>query len=601
MENVFGFQKPTPVQIATIPLFLAHKDVVVEAVTGSGKTLAFLLPILEILSRKEHHQHTKNPLSIVISPTRELATQTYKTLLDFKIPLSSILLIGGAGDVGDDLHLMEEKGANIIIATPGRLEDVLSKTTLSLRDLEVLILDEADCLLNMGFERSINNILERLPKQRRTGLFSATMSEGVSELIRAGLRNPVRVTVRVEEEGEGDADSKAKVKDAVVASQQDRRIPIKLDIMYEVCSSYEERLPKLLEIFRRSREKIIVYFATCASVDYFSKVIPALLKRKPGFVLALHGKMVHRKREKVYNEFHAGGSCSRILLCTDLASRGLDFNDVSLVIQYEAPQDPSTFLHRCGRTARNGSSGNALLFLGEEEEAYVDFLKNRNIPMRKVMFLDVIGAQNDADANNDGDCCNKETKKVVVKSVSAELRKLNLSDRDLLERSTKAFVAFCRFYQEHHARFIFRWNDIPLGSVANSFGLWRLPKMTELKKLRNREVQMEGWKEWAVEDGVDLGKVLFKDSNRNMQRESGLLRLKSLKQDEGGSFNKNNKGGSLKRRKDGKRGDVLPEKNSGEIPTFNPNAPAPVNMLNMREFTDDWKDWKKATKKSKNA
>lgn len=592
VERIFSFSKPTPVQEATIPLFLGYKDVVVEAVTGSGKTLAFLLPILEILLKKD--LKTKNPLSIVISPTRELATQTHKTLLEFKVPLSSILLIGGAGDVSDDLRKMEEIGANIIIATPGRLEDILNKTQMSLRDLEVLILDEADCLLNMGFERSINNILEKLPKQRRTGLFSATMSEGVSELIRAGLRNPVRVTVRVEDIGVEGTDVEGKNKSLTTGSaKEERRIPLKLDIMYELCPSYEDRLPKLLSIFKGTKEKIIVYFATCASVDYFSKVIPLLLKRKGngtngggGGILALHGKMEHRKREKVYKEFLEGDG--RILLCTDLASRGLDFQDVGLVIQYEAPQDPSTFLHRCGRTARNGAEGKALLYLGEEEEAYVDFLGNRNIPIRKVNYESFCNFENILEKRNE--------------SLSAELRKLNLSDRDLLERSTKAFVAFCRFYQEHHARFIFRWDDIPLGHVANSFGLWRLPKMAELKKLKNKSIQMEGWKEWATEEGIELGNILFKDSNRNNQRESGLLRLKMLKtqHDDGGGKSSSRFGS--KRRKDGKKREVESSSSTTkEIPSFNPKGPAPVNMINMRELNDDWKDWKRATKKSKNS
>ncbi|CAF5128437.1 unnamed protein product [Rotaria magnacalcarata] len=200
----------TPVQAITIPLFLQHKDVCVEAVTGSGKTLAFIVPILEMLLKKysnetrfdKHHIH-----SLIISPTRELAQQTFDITNEFIRSFnglnhfSCILFVGGTKH-DHDIEQYQNNGGTIVIATPGRFEELLKTKTNSfnlganLKSLEMLILDEADRLLDLGFLTSINTIFEALPKQRRTGLFSATQTDEIEKLIRAGLRNPVRITVK---------------------------------------------------------------------------------------------------------------------------------------------------------------------------------------------------------------------------------------------------------------------------------------------------------------------------------------------------------------------------------------------------------------------
>lgn len=389
-------------QKATIPLFLSHKDVVVEAVTGSGKTLAFLLPVLEILSRKivqNSGRHDSTELgAIVLAPTRELATQIHKVLLelcqdDYK-HLTSKLLIGGSDIVHDIQDLQRTGCVNIIISTPGRLADILNRNLLNTKSLEILILDEADRLLNLGFEQTITSILERIPKQRRTGLFSATMSDALSELIRTGLRNPVKITVKVESSLTG----------------EEQKLPETLTTYYLTCE-YESRLPFILSLLlpESSMKKFIIYFGTCASVDYFASALPLILKGTESPALfALHGKMESRKRTRIYQQFLA--SERAVLLCTDLAARGLDFQDIDLVIQYEAPQDPTTFVHRCGRTARSGRMGQALVLLGQSEESYVSFLLNRQIPLR----------QYDHETPKD--------------SLFLKLREINSQDRDLFEK-----------------------------------------------------------------------------------------------------------------------------------------------------------------------
>lgn len=351
-----GFSKPTPVQASAIPLFLSHKDVVVEAVTGSGKTLAFLIPIVEILSKR--HLTKSQVGAIVISPTRELAQQTGEVLVELlkeRPEITQVALIGGT-DVGQDLKRMDANGCNIIVATPGRLLDILERSALSIniKTVEVLVLDEADRLLNLGFERTINAIIERLPKQRRTGLFSATMSDALSELIRTGLRNPVRITVKVEN----------------LATREEQKTPESLKSSVMICE-YENRLPFVLDYLRtHPAKKSIVYFGTCAAVEYFGRALSLLsgLKGAPK-IYALHGKMDHKKRQRIYQEYISAERAA--LFCTDLAARGLDFADVDLVLQYEAPQDPTTFVHRCGRTARIGRQGEALLLLSENEDAYI--------------------------------------------------------------------------------------------------------------------------------------------------------------------------------------------------------------------------------------
>lgn len=205
------FEKMTPVQAATIPLFLSKKDVSVEAVTGSGKTLAFLIPILEMLLKREESLGQKGVGAIVISPTRELATQIYHVLehfLKFLPQFTGQLFTGGYNPM-IDIEKFKENGANIIVSTPGRLVDMFERRDDSFnfsahtKSLEVLVLDEADRLLDMGFEKSINTILSYLPKQRRTGLFSATQTKEVEDLIRAGLRNPVSVTVKEKPTSQG--------------------------------------------------------------------------------------------------------------------------------------------------------------------------------------------------------------------------------------------------------------------------------------------------------------------------------------------------------------------------------------------------------------
>ncbi|KAJ1337033.1 hypothetical protein BSLG_006793 [Batrachochytrium salamandrivorans] len=405
----------TPVQASTVPLFMKHKDVVVEAVTGSGKTLAFVIPVLEMLLRRfmNNRPLAKNEIgALIISPTRELAKQTYNVITVFVDALNAYAA-SNAPSLEAEVNLKTQPGAvstpaehishMLFIGGHGVREDV--------QQLEVLVLDEADRLLDMGFELALTSILRKLPKQRRTGLFSATMNEALSQLVKTGLRNPVKIVVKVE---------------ALDGSDSDQRTPSSLAIGYAIVKP-DEKLGKLLYLLNSNQDKkFIVYFSTCACVDYFYKVLSKW--NVPNLQLhSLHGKMDPKRREAVYTKFIESPMAS-VLLCTDVAARGLDIPDVDWVIQFDPPQDPKAFAHRCGRTARIGRQGSAAVFLSEHEDTYVEFLR--------------------------------------------------------LRKGITAFVSWVRAYGEHQVNFIFRIKDVDLGAVARSFGLLRMPKMPELKTIK---------------------------------------------------------------------------------------------------------------------
>ncbi|XP_011536910.1 ATP-dependent RNA helicase DDX55 isoform X14 [Homo sapiens] len=339
-----GFPYMTPVQSATIPLFMRNKDVAAEAVTGSGKTLAFVIPILEILLRREEKLKKSQVGAIIITPTRELAIQIDEVLSHFTkhFPeFSQILWIGGRNP-GEDVERFKQQGGNIIVATPGRLEDMFRRKAEGLdlascvRSLDVLVLDEADRLLDMGFEASINTILEFLPKQRRTGLFSATQTQEVENLVRAGLRNPVRVSVK--EKG--------------VAASSAQKTPSRLENYYMVCKA-DEKFNQLVHFLRNHKqEKHLVFFryssglcgrgirdsarmcSTCACVEYYGKALEVLVKGVK--IMCIHGKMKY-KRNKIFMEFRK--LQSGILVCTDVMARGIDIPEVNWVLQYDPPSN----------------------------------------------------------------------------------------------------------------------------------------------------------------------------------------------------------------------------------------------------------------------
>ncbi|RXH94695.1 hypothetical protein DVH24_024379 [Malus domestica] len=451
-----GFEFCTPIHAATIPLLCSFKD------------LAFVVPMVEILRRASTTPKPQEVMGMIISPTRELSSQIYNVAKPFISTLPNIkcvLLVGG-GQVKSDMKQIEEEGANLLIGTPGRLFDIMERIDgLDLRNLEILILDEADRLLDMGFQKQINDIMSRLPKLRRTGLFSATQTEAVEELARAGLRNPVRV-----EYLECEADKKpSQLVDLLVKNKSNKTI-----------------------------------FMTCACVDYWGLVLPMLGPLKGFPLIALHGKMKQAARDKALASFTS--LSSGVLLCTDVAARGLDIPGVDCIVQYDTPQDPNVFVHRVGRTARMGRQGTAIVFLLPkvlifiallQEETYVEFLRIRRVPLQER--------------------CSLLLSKFLIRSAAKK-------DRDVMEKGLRAFVSYMRAYKEHHCSYIFRWKELEVGKLGMGFGLLQLPAMPEVK---HHSLSTEGF--IPVED-MNLEEIKFKRIyNRRKKQNSKNRNIKKIK------------------------------------------------------------------------
>lgn len=493
LHNVFQHSSMTPVQATAIPPILSCKDVCVQAETGSGKTLSFLIPIAQkLLATKS--KPSKRIYAIVILPTRELAAQVHSVACKLfgNIPgdVIPVPLVGGveSKSAAPDAKYKDHR---LIISTPGRLAAALESNSLSHNSLEVLILDEADRLLDMGFSVTLTSILTRLPRQRRTGIYSATQTDEVISLARAGLRNPVRVIIKV------------------ASVQGKRAIPASLASYYDILPP-GQKLARLIELLSRESGKFIVYFLTCACVDYYRRLpLHKMLSSAANHVndsvqdavedkqnerpfIALHGKMTQNRRERSLAQFTT--SKQGVLLCTDVAARGIDIPDVDWVVQFDAPQDPDAYIHRVGRTARLGRDGKSVIFLGESEESYVDFLELRKCPMVRLEH---------------------ERSNALIKDVASGVKDATLADRAVLEASDLAFLSYIRAYKEHRCRFLFKLDELDINGVADSFGLLRLPRFYEFKKLRSK-FKPRG-------EGVDIRGIKFKDKQREAARQKKIL------------------------------------------------------------------------------
>ncbi|KAK6346882.1 ATP-dependent rRNA helicase spb4 [Orbilia brochopaga] len=498
-----GFTKMTPVQASTIPLFLGNKDVVVEAVTGSGKTLAFLIPVIERILRSKETRGKGFLEAIVVSPTRELATQIYgvcEGLLKFwptagsegteeegsegtPCPVRPQLLVGGSNATPQkDLKLFLSNATNLVIATPGRLNDLLSSDYVRTSSFDVLVLDEADRLLDLGFKETLMKILARLPKQRRTGLFSASVTDAVEGVMGwVGVRNGVRVNVKVR----GHKD-------------EEKRTPVSLDIGYipVLASQKLFYLRRILDSLAMPPQKTIVYFSTCHAVDYFAHLVPVLL---PEYftVIALHGRQSSVNRTRNFEQFTTATGVT-MLLTTDVAARGLDIPEVDLVVQMDAPQDPKQFMHRCGRSGRAGRRGKAVLLLTKgREEDYVPFMKVRKTPMRLIPETEVAPPEAGE----------------VAEGLEA-LRKVVKGDRAVYEKGMQGFVSWVRSYKAHVTTSIFRIEDVDWSETARGWALLKMPRMPELKGLQE-EVDLQ------LAEAIDVDAIRFKDKAREKQRQEG--------------------------------------------------------------------------------
>ncbi|XP_021738244.1 DEAD-box ATP-dependent RNA helicase 27-like [Chenopodium quinoa] len=444
-----GFSNMTQIQARAIPPLLEGKDVLGAARTGSGKTLAFLIPAVELL-----HQTRFTPRNgvgvVVICPTRELAIQSHAVAKDLLKHHSQTLglVIGGAGRRGEAERLA--KGVNLLVATPGRLLDHLQNTKgFIFKNLKCLVIDEADRILEANFEEEMRQIIKLLPKERQTALFSATQTQKVEDLARLSFQStPIYIDVdegrrRVTNEG--------------------------LQQGYCVIPS-DKRLILLYSFLKRNlNKKVMVFFSSCNSVKFHSE----LFRYIQIDCLDIHGKQKQTKRTTTFFDFCKAEK--GILLCTDVAARGLDIPAVDWIVQYDPPDDPKEYIHRVGRTARGeGAKGNALLFLIPEELQFLSYLKSEKVPVKEYDF---------------------DTKKLA--NVQSHLEKLVTNNYYLNKSAKDAYRAYILSYNSHSMKDVFNVHQLDLQAVATSFCFSCPPKVdikldSNASKFRKKSRKIEG-------------------------------------------------------------------------------------------------------------
>jgi ATP-dependent RNA helicase RhlE len=336
------YAAPTPIQSQTIPQVLAGRDVVGIAQTGTGKTAAFALPIHNHFSQRQQRPQPRSCRALVLSPTRELSAQIVESFLTYGRHLRPkvALAIGGV-PIKPQIRALTQ-GVDVLVATPGRLLDLLEQRALQLDRVEVFVLDEADRMLDMGFIHDIRRIVSKLPRQRQTLLFSATMPREIEELARSMLRDPVRVAVTPQ------ATTVERIAQRVVFVDRNGK-------------------PSLLAELLRSEpiDRALIFTRTKRGAD---RVVRDLSKR--GLTAeAIHGNKSQNQRERVLAAFREGKV--RTLVATDIAARGIDVEGISHVVNYDLPNIPESYVHRIGRTARAGADGVAISFCDGEERAYL--------------------------------------------------------------------------------------------------------------------------------------------------------------------------------------------------------------------------------------
>ena len=332
------FEKCTPVQAQCIPPILAGRDVLGVAQTGTGKTAAYLLPLLTVLNRDAHPADAVNCL--VIAPTRELARQIDQSLQGFSYytGINAITVYGGNdGERYEQERRSLQAGADIVLATPGRLITHLQLGTLDLSRTTHLVLDEADRMLDMGFAEDIMSIVKEMPKERQTILFSATMPPKIAELARTVMHNPVEVEIAVSKPAENIAQG------VCLVSESDKTPLLKY--------IFDKQPPHRVIVFCSSKQKV--------------KELTLILKRHGLNACAMHSDLSQPERDEAMQKFRAHQV--DLLVATDIVARGIDIDDITMVINYDVPHDAEDYVHRIGRTARAGREGRAITLIGEKD------------------------------------------------------------------------------------------------------------------------------------------------------------------------------------------------------------------------------------------
>ncbi|XP_015600173.1 probable ATP-dependent RNA helicase DDX10 isoform X2 [Cephus cinctus] len=439
------FVEPTDIQKQSIGLALRGNDILGAAKTGSGKTLAFLIPVLEILYAKQWTR-LDGVGALIITPTRELAYQIYETLrkIGRYHDISAGLIIGGK-DLQFEKKRMDQ--CNIVICTPGRLLQHMDENPLfDCVNMQVLVLDEADRCLDMGFEQTMNAIIENLPPKRQTLLFSATQTKSVRDLARLSLKDPIYVSVH---------------------EHSAHTTPEGLQQSYVVCN-LEDKMAMLWSFIRNHlKQKVIIFFSSCKQVKY---TYEAFCRMRPGVsLLALYGSLHQLKRMSIYETF-----CKKqhaVLFATDIAARGLDFPAVNWVVQMDCPEDANAYIHRAGRTARFQRGGESLLVLLPRELEMIERLQERKIPINLIKINP-----------------NK------LHSPHRKLEALLARDVALKETAQRAFVAYVKSVFLMKDKKIFDVHSLNTDDYARSLGLAIPPRIRFLQRMQKVTTKNEATK-----------------------------------------------------------------------------------------------------------
>lgn len=338
-----GYTHPTPIQVKAIPLVLNRKDILGCAQTGTGKTAAFAIPIIQLLCKDQRQASGKRPIrSLILTPTRELAIQIGESFSNYgrNTPLRYAVIFGGVGQQPQVDAL--NRGVDVLIATPGRLLDLMNQNYVNLSTIEFFVLDEADRMLDMGFVHDVKRVIAKLPTRRQSLFFSATMPPAIVQLADSILVNPSKVEVTP-------VSSTANTINQVV---------------YFVDKANKRHL--LIDVLKdKAIERVLVFTRTKHGADRVAKD----LTRAGIKAQSIHGNKSQNARQSALSNFKA--KSTRVLVATDIAARGIDIDDLTHVINFELPNIPESYVHRIGRTGRAGASGIAIAFCDAEEKAYL--------------------------------------------------------------------------------------------------------------------------------------------------------------------------------------------------------------------------------------
>ena len=453
--NQSSFLKLTEIQRDSVPVSLKGHDMLGAAKTGSGKTLAFLIPVLEKLYR-ERWTEFDGLGALIISPTRELAMQIYEVLIKIgaHTSFSAGLVIGGK-----DVKFESERISkiNILIGTPGRVLQHLDQAVgLSTSNVQMLVLDEADRCLDMGFKKTLDAIVSNLPPSRQTLLFSATQSQSLADLARLSLTD--YKTVGTQEVSETATGSGPSTPETLEQSYVTVDLPEKLDMLYSFIKSH-------------LKTKMIVFLSSSKQVHF---VYETFRKMQPGISLMhMHGRQKQKARTETLDKFsRAQHVC---LIATDVVARGIDFPAVDWVVQVDCPEDVDTYIHRVGRSARYGKQGKSLIMLTPQEEMFLKRLDSRKIDPKKLTI--------------------KQGKK---KSIKSQLQSLLFQDPELKYLGQKAFISYVKSIYIQKDKEVFKFDELPNEEFAYSLGLPGAPKIkmkgmkfiAQTKELKNAPRQL---------------------------------------------------------------------------------------------------------------